>query len=400
MSGDIGGGEYRRPLFEPAVRQGTDQLPVYYAVGGPGQKFARIGDAIAAWNQDQPRDAVIEVADSNVYVEPLTIVLQPDQTLQLRAANRTRPALRLLDYSTDRPDPLVITLAQGSRFTLDGFLVVGRPLRVEGAASKDSEAEGSPGNSAAPICGAEVVIRHCTLVPGWGIDCNCEPSRPEEPSLELFNVRAALRVEHSILGSIQINEDEVGADPIPVCISDSILDATGSMIEAIGAPGFAVAPTVLTIRRSTVFGIVDVHAVELAENSLFSACINVARRQLGCMRFCYVPPGCRTPRRYHCQPDLVAQAVRESGAAPAKHAALIAAEAERVRPQFTAERYGLPGYAQLATSCAAEIRRGAEDESEMGAFHDLYQPQRQANLQARLEEYTPAGCDVGTIFVT
>jgi len=47
-----------------------------------------------------------------------------------------------------------------------------------------------------------------------------------------------------------------------------------------------------------------------------------------------------------------------------------------------------------------EIKRGADDESEMGVFHDLFQPQREANLRARLEEYTPAGIDAGVIFVT
>jgi len=34
----------------------------------------------------------------------------------------------------------------------------------------------------------------------------------------------------------------------------------------------------------------------------------------------------------------------------------------------------------------------------MGAYHDLYQPQREANLQERLAEYTPAAMDVGIIF--
>ena len=43
---------------------------------------------------------------------------------------------------------------------------------------------------------------------------------------------------------------------------------------------------------------------------------------------------------------------------------------------------------------------GAEDRSEMGAFHDLYQPQRAANLRQRLAEYTPAGADAGVIFVS
>ncbi len=70
-----------------------------------------------------------------------------------------------------------------------------------------------------------------------------------------------------------------------------------------------------------------------------------------------------------------------------------------MRPQFTAVRYGKPAYVQLAITCAAEIKRGADDESEMGVYHDLYQPQREANLSARLEEYTPAGMDTAIIFV-
>jgi len=71
---------------------------------------------------------------------------------------------------------------------------------------------------------------------------------------------------------------------------------------------------------------------------------------------------------------------------------------ERVRPRFTAARYGKPGYCQLAEGCADEIKRGADDESEMGVFHDLFQPQREANLRARLDEYMPSGMQAGVIF--
>ena len=63
-------------------------------------------------------------------------------------------------------------------------------------------------------------------------------------------------------------------------------------------------------------------------------------------------------------------------------------------------RYGKPSYCQLTTTCAQEITRGADDESEMGGFHDLYQPQRTANLQAGLDEYAPAGMDVGIIYAS
>ena len=36
----------------------------------------------------------------------------------------------------------------------------------------------------------------------------------------------------------------------------------------------------------------------------------------------------------------------------------------------------------------------------MGAFHELYLPQRIANLRARLEHSTPAGMDTGIIYAT
>jgi len=42
---------------------------------------------------------------------------------------------------------------------------------------------------------------------------------------------------------------------------------------------------------------------------------------------------------------------------------------------------------------------GLDDESELGVFHDLFQPQRAANLRARLDEHTPAGMDAGIVYV-
>ena len=122
------------------------------------------------------------------------------------------------------------------------------------------------------------------------------------------------------------------------------------------------------------------------------------------MRFCYVPIGCRTPRRYSCQPDLVVKPIQDNFAqgtiSAAERDRRLAIEQLRVKPQFTARRYGEPGYGQLALTCAEEIKRGADDESEMGVFHDLYQPQREANLRARLDDYMPAGSNAGIIFAS
>ena len=141
------------------------------------------------------------------------------------------------------------------------------------------------------------------------------------------------------------------------------------------------------MQRCTVFGALRVHALELGEDSIFEGLIRVARRQIGCLRFSsYIPsPEARLPRRFHCQPDLA----DPDGTAPE--------ERERVRPRFRSVRYGSPEYARLSSRCAGEISRGAEDESEMGVYHDLHLSQRAANLAARLDEYTPAGVDAALI---
>jgi hypothetical protein len=140
---------------------------------------------------------------------------------------------------------------------------------------------------------------------------------------------------------------------------------------------------VLHAHRTTVIGEIHTHAVEIAEDCVFTGTVRTARRGTGCLRFSYVPPGSRTPRRYHCQPDLVGPD-----------------DADRVRPVFTSVRYGTPDYGRLARSAAPEITRGAQDGSELGAFHDLFQPQREDNLRARLDEYTPAGSDAGIFYVS
>ena len=367
FSADIGGGEYDRPISAPAAA-------VIYRVGEAAE-LKRIGDALERWRADRPAHAVIEITDSGVYVEPVNVELGKDQTLQLRAARRRRPVIRLLDWQTSQPDALTVTGAAGSAFILDGLLVTGRSVQIQGEL-------------------AAVTLRHSTLVPGWGLHGNCEPRRPAEPSLELTNLRARVAIERCIVGSIQVNQDEVGTDPIPLRISDSVVDATSHEREAVGAPGSPVAHARLTVLRSTVFGQVQAHALELGENSIFAGEILVARRQIGCLRFSSYVPGSRTPRRFECQPDLAVAAVAAAGGGEAgKELAR-----QRVRPWFRSERYGSPFYARLADGGAEEIRRGADDESEMGVFHDLFEPQRAANLRVRLDEYTPAGVDAGLIF--
>jgi hypothetical protein len=408
FSADIGGGAYNRPILQPA------QVSPYQ-VGEAQNLFPTIQSALDQWKKDkeaaedelesgetdeageskskerrermkaenpQLLHAVIEITDNRVYTEPLNIALEEHESLQIRAANGARPIIRLLDWRTNRPDSLNVSGESGSRFTLDGLLITGRGVQVDGNL-------------------AEVSIRHCTLVPGWELNSDCTPRRPAGASLELFNTSPLVVIEHSIIGSIEVNQDEARMDPVRIRISDSVLDATSPTLNALHGPGCPVAPAVLTFVRTTVFGLVKVHAIDLAENSIFYGLITVARRLEGCVRFCYVTPGSRTPRRYNCQPDLVEQAVDEdTSLTDTEKAAAKGREDDRVRPLFNSMRYGAPTYCQLADACADEIKGGADDESEMGVFHDLFQPQRAANLRARLDEYTPASMEAGIIYVS
>jgi hypothetical protein len=389
FSADVGGGEYTRPLQQHAKAE-------LIRVGDSDS----LRDALKRWQRqvdsdgqahapaDQPEHAVIELIDSGVYMLPLQIYLGAGHSLQLRAAQRARPVLRLLDWQTSRPDNMMVEGGAGSRLVLDGLTIAGRGVQVEGAI-------------------ASLTVRHSTLVPGWSLEPNCDPKRPSEPSIEVIDSSACIVVEHSIVGSIQVNNDEVLTDPVRLRISDSIVDATGTdcenpQCEAIGASGSRLAFAAAHIVRSTIIGRVMVHAIELAEDSLFTGRVTVARRQIGCIRFSYVRPGSRTPRRFQCQPDgverIVEREAKANGDAKELMEAMQQEERLRVRPRFDSLRYGTPTYARLAATCAPEITRGAEDESEMGVYHDLYQPQRLANLASRLEEFSPADADAAVIF--
>ncbi|MET8677346.1 hypothetical protein ABZW18_07100 [Streptomyces sp. NPDC004647] len=365
FSDDTGGGEYQRERDTPPAAE-------IYRVG-PGETFQRIMDAYAAWQNDRRAgrrgpDGIIEITHSGAYQEQLDFDLDPGDRLELRASEGTRPVIRLLDWYSNRPDALNIRAqheeGEDPRIVLDGLLIAGRGLNVTG-----------------PV--GSVVLRHCTLVPGWSLESHCDPHSPEEPSLVLDRTTACVQIERSILGTIEVIGDEVHTDPLHLYISDSILDATGHDREALSAPDCRHAHAVLHAHRTTVIGEVHTHAVEIAENSVFTGRLHVARRGVGCVRFSYVAPGSRTPRRHRCQPDLVGPD-----------------DAQRVRPVFASVRYGTPAYGQLAAGCAPETGRAAEDGAEPGAFHDLYQPQREDSLRARLAEYAPAGTDAGIVLVT
>jgi hypothetical protein len=220
---------------------------------------------------------------------------------------------------------------------------------------------------------------------------------------------SAIDVAWSIVGGLRL------ATNAEAKIADSIVDATAPEEVAYAAPDDIGPGGTLRIERSTVIGKVHARELELASETIFwsrlgtapgetwEEPVRVVRRQAGCVRFSWVPPSSRVPRRYRCQPDsaVAAALTRAATASPAPSPDEVRARVERsVVPLFTSERYGHEAYVQLHRCVAPEIRTGAESGTEMGAYAHLDEPLRERDLMMRLEEYLPFGLEAGIVHAT
>jgi hypothetical protein len=357
LFGDVGASERPRRLA-PA---GTRPVFTVCEARAPGAEHHRtLRGAINAWHHAKPADALIVIRDSATYdEEDLAIVLAAGQRLEIRAAERRRPLIRLSEHDASRFDAWRISGAADSVLVLDGLLISGNGLQLQG-----------------PF--GTLLLRHCSVVPGTAP----RAAPAAAASLRIEGAVAALRAAHCALGAIHVRGDERHDEALVLDIADSILDGGHqAAIAGSEAPAYAA----LTIRRSTVVGRCNLHRLDLAEDSLFTRRLLVARRQQGSVRFCYLSHGSKTPRRLGCVPD--AEAHDADGT-------------DLPAPVFVSLQRGEPGYCQLAQQTAPEILRGASDQSEIGVNHGVFAPQRDANLRARLGEYVPAAVEYGVIYVT
>jgi hypothetical protein len=370
----LGGGEYERG----ASFTGAANADISVVQGDSLQNaFNSVADG-----------GVVEIADSGRYPETPTFVTNATAKIELRAANEHRPVWFL---SGD----LNVELNAGVELTLNGFLIAGGALRV------------APGSGSGPRL---LRLRHCTFVPGQGLTRAGDPLSPGAPSLIITAPDTTVEIDHCITGAIQT------IDSTNVVLSNTIVDATApSRVAFSHADGVAAAGT-LTSNSSTIIGKVHATRLDLASNTIFVASLAAGdswshavlsdQNQQGCVRFSFVPVNSIVPRRYRCQPDLaVSEAIvaadkPKGGLSATKKIAITAGVQERIRPAFATLRYGRPDYCQLGSFAPGEIRTGADDESEMGAFHDLFAPQRENNLKIRLEEYLRFGLEAGIFYST
>ncbi len=365
FSSDIGGGPYDR------LEKVADQAMVIWktTIARENANYASISNALNAWtpwaeeNDGESRYAVITLMDNGTYEEEIEIDAVDSSRLVIQvgkdhAGNRFRPVLKgNIALRGDHPY---------ASLSLNGLLIEGG-IDVQGSLGK-------------------LEVNHCTLVPGGSLTAEGEPNDSDHISVQAAdsNERLEVEISSSISGKIRLP-----AEMRSLTIRDSIVDAFGGL--AITGHDIEHGPPT-TIERTTVLGEVRVKELSLASESIFSGNVESLRKQSGCVRFCYLPDiGSQTPRRYRCQPDLAMAGLAD----PEK--ALVRA---RLVPSFTSKSYGVPGYCQLSLNCPHEIRTGAENGSEMGAFCRLMQPQREMNLRIRLAEYLPFGLEAGIIYVT
>lgn len=140
-----------------------------------------------------------------------------------------------------------------------------------------------------------------------------------------------------------------------------------------------------TLENVTCLEEIYVQAIPLAKNVIFNRGVTVERRQIGSIRYSYVPAESQdhTPRRFQCHPGATDEAT-----------------AGALKPAFTGTTYGQPGYGQLSLDCPVEITAGAEFDGEMGAFNHLNQPHRLRNLNDALAEYLGVNFEAGIFYAT
>ena len=374
------GGPYDRsaslPTLDPA------QLKFYAVVGSP--QTPSLEDAVALWNQQIPGTTGLIVLPNfeSFHVdstEAAAIRLPSESQLYIVAAE-THPSVSALDVTFTN-----------SLVTLFGNIevrgIVGETL-PDGAAPPAGQLVLSglciAGQLSVVGDSANIQLMDCTLVPGHALLRNGDPAAPGEPSILATAAETDLSLTRCISGPVAT------AVSGSTRICSSVIDATSPCCVAYAAADLSSPGADLHIEDSTIIGKVHTRTMCMASNSIFharrgrrdpwAAAIWCARRQAGCMRFCFVPSDSITPRTYKCLPTGGA----DEGA---------------LESQFITLRYGNPSYALLSGLVPMAIWQGADNGSQMGVYNQIQETEAVRNVQLRSPEYLPFGLESGIFLV-
>ncbi|MEI8211029.1 MAG: hypothetical protein WCI02_02695 [Planctomycetota bacterium] len=389
------------------------------------------GTSIPYFVLNKPR-VIIEIADSDHYeLDLCSIAIPAGYELTVRGAPRCFPTIELGNGECD--EAISFELGTGAKVHLERLRICNGKVAIKGHSQPMdpcAETAMTPCQSQRPNpCDVRVHdpitrinIDHCTFVPiDFQSSCKCVTIRASDLILDAEGSVTSIR--NSIVGKVR------GTAESRLQIADSIVDGNTRGCGCEAGQAIRLNKGLIRVERSTLLGKVDAFAIEFAADSIFDQAVTVARQQLGGMRFCYVAPTTsepdwKTPQQYFCQPAQASDRETPTGKSLGW---------ERIVPRYVSTHYLDPGYCQLALShvlegipsmgdacslggcecspgptkgygcsngthgpdsehsspCHSAILQGAESGSEMGVFHDLYQPQRIANLRQRITEFTP-----------
>ena len=223
----IGGGEYERiPAGAAFATQRT---------AAQAEALQPHLDAIAAGGRLLVEDSLTYVETPTFRVDGVTDPGLPGLEVVVAAANGARPLLAA---------GAAMDLLIGARGTLvlEGLVISGGALRL--AAAGDDEPR-------------HLVLRHCTLVPGLGLQGSGDALSPGVPSLVVTDGFATVTLERCIVGALRV----VGHADLKIV--ESIVDSGGDDGVALEGEGAGEPGASLTICDSTVFGKVHVGRLPL-----------------------------------------------------------------------------------------------------------------------------------------
>lgn len=399
LAAALGGGPYDRTGWlgrQPPTEQPADAQ--FFALVG-ATEYPDLASAVARWNQQPPGAAgLIVLPGFERHVVDLTgehaIVIASGSILAVAAATPV-PLGGPRDVSWNHACATLVGNLEvkgaaapfepegrtppAGQFVLNGLLIGGQ-LRI-----------GESDSAAPPATPLIVQVSDCTLAPGPAPEQAM--AAQGEPAV-IVRDAAALCIARCITGPVAASA--AGS----VRVTDSIIDANSPCCVAYAGVDGRWAGADLHVEGSTVIGKVSTRTLQLASNTIFHArlarrdpwpaALWCRRRQTGCVRFCSLPRDAITPRRYECLPPDSAD-----GSAAASATLSASFFAPSFEPVFVSLRYGEPGYALLSGDVPVAIWRGADDGSQIGAYHQSQETEAVANVQVRAPEYLPAMLESG-----
>jgi P2-related tail formation protein len=290
-----------------------------------------------------------------------TITVPAGETLRLVALNGAFPTIRIGNAG------LHFDVGDDATVELNGLRLTRRGVQVTGT-------------------GAALTLEDCTLVPGLELDVGGHATSPGALSLDCQMVGAGLRMDRCISGPLRVAED------MDTRLSETILDAGDpndmAFSPAAGADRVTASFDCCTILgrvrtsafadgarvKPTGFGVAVTSDERLAtSDTLFvgetAPPVEARYRQIGCIRFSYVPENSLVPRLYRC--------TRQPG------------------PIFEATRYTAPAYMALDECTAEAILRGAENGDQMGAYNRAAWGARADNIRRSIDDFLRFGHAAG-----